>query len=63
MSQRKFAQTPNCDEILNEKHLWALSVNDLENDNKLKEILDSSVENDFSVETMIKLKANFTKIS
>jgi len=58
MSQRKFSQRPNCEEILDERHLWALNVNDLENDKKLKKILDSDVGNDFSVENMIRIKLN-----
>ncbi len=40
-------QRANCEEILNEKHLWALNVKDLENDKNLKNILDSYVVNEF----------------
>jgi hypothetical protein len=37
---------PNCEKILNEKTLWALSLSDIENDEKFAEISNQS----FSIE-------------
>jgi hypothetical protein len=41
---------PNCETILNEKTLWALSLYDIENDEKLIEISNQSfsIEGNFS---------------
>jgi hypothetical protein len=58
MSQRKFSKRPNCYQILNEHHLWALCKNELEIDQNLNKILESENE-DFSVESMIKLRFTY----
>ncbi len=36
MSYLKFAKRPNCDKILDEKHLWALGLHEFEVENELR---------------------------
>jgi hypothetical protein len=60
MSQRKFVKRLDCDEILKEKHLWALNEKEMVVDEKLKNILDSyNVEKLLSIEFIIKSKLKF----
>jgi hypothetical protein len=36
-------QRPSCDEILEEKHLWALNENELEIEKEIRDVLDSGL--------------------
>jgi hypothetical protein len=50
MKSKTSEHRPNCDIILNKKNLWALSLSDIENDEKFAEISNQSfsIEENFS---------------
>jgi len=53
------SKRPNCEEMLKEKNMWALSLNDLETNETLNNILKASNEKDvLSIESMVRLRIN-----
>jgi hypothetical protein len=67
MTKEEQDERPNCEKLLKEKHLWALSENEFDIENELKIVLGSKIENQnifiYSIlETkLIEIKNNFIK--
>jgi hypothetical protein len=50
---------PNCEDILNRKHSWALNTEELEISDELQNIIASKErENKFTIYSMLRLKIN-----
>jgi hypothetical protein len=57
MTRRLPNERPNCEQILNVKHFWALHENEFEFENESRNILNSRTENDnFSVYSILQSK-------
>jgi hypothetical protein len=57
---RQFSKPPNYEEILDEKHLWDLSLNELNINEKLNNFLETNDQNvELSVESILRLRINY----
>jgi hypothetical protein len=56
MTRELSEERPSCEEILEEKHLWALDHNDFEFENELTNVLNSKISNEKFIHFILELK-------